>query len=380
MGARARITRRRPDESYVQQIRELPGGTTLIRTILQRGVVLTVGVFLLYLMQQRLITVVTSAEQLKSISGGWFAVMVLCEVASFAFMWGLVRQMLPGVSWFVAATSQLVSNSVSRVVPGGAAVGGATLYRMLSVSGIAQPQAASAMAATGILSTAMLFAIPAVATVLALLGAPMPERMLPTAIAGGVIFAVLMVLGVVAFAFTTPLRIVADGVSRVVALLGRLVRRPWTLDPDDVIGERDRLVEVLGARWLKAITASAGNWAFDYLALVAALYAVDAEPRLSLVLLAYASAAVLNMVPFTPGGVGFVEVGLYSTLVISGIPSPQAALATIAYRMVSLWFPVASGLVAWIAFKARFPSSGRPGREPERQRQPAPAEAGTAAQ
>jgi uncharacterized membrane protein YbhN (UPF0104 family) len=352
-----RILRRETDHTVIEQIREQPTGTHLIRAILQRGVVLALGVGLLYLMQQRLIEVVVSAERLRSIDGIWFAIMALFEAISFVCMWALVRQMLPGASWFVVGTSQLVSNSVSRVVPGGAAVGGATLYRMLSVSGIAPPQAASAMAATGIVSTAMLFAIPAVATLLALLGAPIPERMLPTAIAGGVIFVLLVMLGILALAFTTPLLLVARVVGRAVGPIGRVFRREWVLDPVDVVGERDRLIEVLGSRWPWAITASAGNWAFDYLALIAALYAVGATPRFSVVLLAYASAGLLAMVPFTPGGVGFVEVGLYSTLIISGIPARDAALATIAYRMVSWWLPVVSGLLAWFAFKSRYPTT-----------------------
>ena len=361
-----RSTGRRPDVEVIEVIRDLPAGTTQIRTILQRGVVLAVGVGLLYVMQQRLFEVMSSAERLRDISGGWFLIMGLCEIVSFACMWALVRQMLPGVSWFVAATSQLVANSVSRVVPGGGAVGGATLYRMLAVSGIAPPQAASAMAATGVLSSALLFAIPAVAGLLALLGTPIPERMLPTAVAGGVFFVVLMAMGAIAIAFTAPLLLVGRVVRRAVRPAGRVFRRKWSLDPNDMVAERDRLVEVLGHRWPKAIAASAGNWAFDYLALIAALYAVGAEPRLSVVLLAYATAALLAMVPFTPGGVGFVEIGLYSTLIISGIPARDAGVATIAYRMVSWWFPVVSGLVAWFAFKARFPTVRNRERQPVR--------------
>lgn len=348
---------RQPDDGVVEEINDHAVWPAQIRIILQRGVVLAIGVGLLYLMQQPLMDLLSSAQQVRTISIGWFGVMALCEALSFACMWALVRQMLPGVSWFVAATSQMVSNSVSRVVPGGGAVGGATLYRMLAVSGIAPPQAASAMAATGGLSTAMLFAIPAVAGLLALLGAPIPERMLPTAIAGGVFFLMLMAIGVVAIAFTEPLLLVGRLLRRLSQPVGRLMHREWALDPFDVVRERDRLVDVLGSRWPKAIAASAGNWAFDYLALIAALYAVGAQPRLSVVLLAYASAGLLAMVPFTPGGVGFVEVGLYSTLIISGIPARDAGVATIAYRMVSWWFPVVSGLVAWIAFKSRFPTS-----------------------
>ena len=57
-----------------------------------------------------------------------------------------------------------------------------------------------------------------------------------------------------------------------------------------------------------------GNWLFDYLALLAALTAVGSRPRPSLVLLAYVAAALLGMIPITPGGLGFVEAGLAATL------------------------------------------------------------------
>jgi uncharacterized protein (TIRG00374 family) len=359
------LWRRSPDRSVVDDIRDRPTGPTQIRKLLVRGLLLAAGVGLLYLVQQQLLEVVSSAERLRSISIGWFGVMGGAEIVSFAFMWALTRQLLPRVSWFVAATSQLVSNSVSRVVPGGAAVGGATLYRMLSISGVAAPEAASAMAASTVLSNALLFAIPAVAGLLALAGAPVPDRLVPAAFVGGVFFAVLMAVGVVAIVFTAPLRAVGRVAGRVVAILGRIGRRRWSFDAESLVVERDRLIEVLGSRWPKAIAAAAGNWAFDYLALIAALYAVGAEPRFTIVLLAYAAAAVLAMVPLTPGGVGFVEVGLYSTLVVSGIGARDAGLATIAYRLVSWWFPVVTGLLAWLAFKARYPASRERQQEPE---------------
>ena len=352
----SKSTPRRHDWHYLDEIRHLPGGSVHIRKILQKGVVLAIGVILLYLMQQQLQEFILSADRLRDVTAGWIVVMVAFEALSFVCMWALIRVVLPDVSWFVAATSQLVSNSVSRVVPGGAAVGGAALYRMLSVSGVGSSQAASTMAATGILSNALLFAIPTVAGLMALAGAPIPERMLPAAIAGAVLFAVLMVVGVIAIVFTRPLETVSRFVSPALAVIGRLVRRDWSFEPGRVVAERDRLVGVLGHRWPKALAAAAGNWAFDYLALIAALYAVGAEPRLSLVLLAYAAAAVLGMVPFTPGGVGFVEVGLYSTLVVSGISARDASVATIAYRMISWALPVVSGLVAWLVFKSRYPT------------------------
>lgn len=119
--------------------------------------------------------------------------------------------------------------------------------------------------------------------------------------------------------------------------------------------ERDRLAGLLGARWGQATAASALNWTFDYLVLVFALYAVDVQPRLSLVMVAYASGAVLSMISITPAGLGFVELGLTQVLVLSGIPFDVASVAVLAYRGVSLWIPTASGLFAWLAFRYRYP-------------------------
>ena len=114
------------------------------------------------------------------------------------------------------------------------------------------------------------------------------------------------------------------------------------------------MVAGLGARWKAALLASVGNWLLDYFALVAALMAVGVRPRLSLVLLAYGATALLGMIPLTPGGLGFVEAGLTAMLVISGVPSAEALLATLAYRVVSYWLPLPAGLVAHLLFRHRY--------------------------
>jgi uncharacterized protein (TIRG00374 family) len=131
------------------------------------------------------------------------------------------------------------------------------------------------------------------------------------------------------------------------------------------------MVGTLGSRWEIALAAAVGNWGLDYLALVAALYAVGVTPRLSLVLLAFGAAAVLSMIPITPGGLGFVEAGLTATLLAAGVPGPDALLATLAYRVVSYWLPLPAGLVASILFRHRYgnveesPNGTAPGAVPE---------------
>ena len=344
---------RRDDALLLEEIRSHPAGNRHIRRILWSGLLLSIGAAALYVMQDQLREVLQSGERLRTIRPAWFLVMLGLEIASFTCLWWLTRIVLPQVSWLLAATSQLVSNAVSRVIPGGAATGGAVYYRMLSISGVEATKAGGALAATSILTTAALVAIPAVALLMALAGAPIPESLLPAAVAGGVMFVILAGVGAIGMVFDGPLRAVERWLHGLFGLIGRVVGRDWGVPRGLLIRERNRLVEVLGPRWPAAIAASAGKWAFDYLALIAALYSVGADPRLSLVLLAYAGAQVLGMIPITPGGFGFVEVGLYSMLVISGISAQDASLAAVAYRLVSLWVPIVSGLVAYLVFAGR---------------------------
>lgn len=329
-------------------------GPTQIGAWLKQGVFLALGAIALYLFWPQLLEILSSAPRLRNIRAGWIVVMAAMEIASFACAWWLMRIALPKVSWFVAATSQLVSNAVSRVVPGGAAVGGATLYRMLSVSGTTPAEAGGALAATSILSTAALFAIPTSALMMALLGAPIPESLEPVAAAGGVLFAALVSLGAIGVLFDRPLELFGRGLDRGARLVGRFVRRDLSVDAQRLLSERDRLVQVVGGKWKQAIGAAALNWAFDYLALVAALYAVGADPRLSLVLLAYAGAIVSSMIPITPGGLGFVEATLLWLLVLSGISAQSASLAILAYRTISLLLPLLAAVPAWLLYRSRF--------------------------
>jgi hypothetical protein len=94
----------------------------------------------------------------------------------------------------------------------------------------------------------------------------------------------------------------------------------------------------------------------DYMVLVVALLAVGAEPRPSLVLVAFAGSAVLGMIPITPGGLGFVEFGLVAMLTIAGIPGPTATLATLAYRLFQFWLPIPMGAIAYFVFRRQYGS------------------------
>ena len=112
---------------------------------------------------------------------------------------------------------------------------------------------------------------------------------------------------------------------------------------ESLLAQRNEIRAALGAAWWQALLLSAGRLAFDYLCLLFALRATGARPRPSLILVAYAVAGVVGMIPATPGGLGLVEASLTGLLVLAEVNSSQAVLATLTYRLASYWLPLWPG-------------------------------------
>ena len=337
----------------------MAAGTTPARhvsrlRIFGRVVFLAVMAFAFYGLAPRLLDMWDQIPELRTVSIYWFVAILICEVGSYACAWDLTRIALPRVSWFVAATAQLTSNAVAKVVPGGAAIGAATGFRMLSVSGIDKGSAGAALTATSIISNGVLLCLPMVALFLSILGAPIPDGMIHVAWGGAVLAVVLFGFAFSLVRFDRPIHWFAKTITTVAGWINK--RRGQSGGPtvEGIVRQRDQMVSSLGARWRAALLAAVGNWLLDYFALVCALKACGVHPRLSLVLLAYAVAAVLGMIPITPGGVGFVEAGLTAMLVLAGVPSEKALLAVLAYRIASYWLPLPAGLGAHFVFRHRY--------------------------
>ena len=78
----------------------------------------------------------------------------------------------------------------------------------------------------------------------------------------------------------------------------------------------------------------------------------------SVLILAFVTASLLSRVPFTPGGLGFVEAGLTGTLTLAGLSPGDAVLATLAYRLVSYWLPIPVGALAYVVHSRFLRSRG----------------------
>jgi hypothetical protein len=337
-----------------QQPSSTPQQRPLWRRILPRLLFLALALAVLYFFLPTIIGLLDETEKLATVDWWWYVLMAVLMSGAFMAAWELNRIALIDVGRFVIATAQLVSNALSKVIPGGAVAAGATLFQMLSVSGIPKQQAATGLAAVAFISNLVLFSLPAVALLIAAISAPIPEGLLPVAVAGSVLFAVMFMVVVVLVKYDKVMLFVGHVIESTIGWVAARLRKPWTSTAEDWLYRRNEVVDALGERWQKALAAAVANWLLDYLVLVTALFAIGAEPRPSLVLVAFAGAAVLGMIPITPGGIGFVEFGLVGMLVASGIPAPDATLATLAYRLFQFWLPIPAGAVAYILFKRKY--------------------------
>jgi uncharacterized protein (TIRG00374 family) len=316
-------------------------------------VLLAVAGVSLYLLLPSLVAVFASWRSLAHLDW-YFAVLVLaCETLSYLCLWQLDRIALHTRSWFPIAAAQLSGNAVGRILPGGGATATAFTASMLRAAGVDSGEAAAAFGASTGLQIATTLALPVLALPAILGGAPVSHSLSMAAYLGIGVLVLLLAVGAATFAINAPLELAGRVVQRLLNATVRRRRRVTAL-PDELLADRDFIRTTLGGRWKAALVAAAANTGFDYLALLCALRAVGADPRPSLVLLAYTTAELLALIPFTPGGLGFVEAGLVGTLTLAGVPGRDALAATLLYRLVAYWLPLPAGGIAYLAFRRRF--------------------------
>ena len=300
----------------------------------------------IYLVAPSLVEVLGSWDDLGQIDPAWLPLLAALQAAALACLWTLQRLALRMRRWRPVVTSQLAGNALSKIAPGGGAVGAAFQYRMLVQSGLTRTAAVGGITTANLLTFTVVLALPVLVLPAIVFGA-VPRSLTQATIAGLVVFALLFAFLALVFAR-----------DELLAKVGRIVQRVrnrvrphsprLTHLPERLLAERDRILGTLGERWRRALLATVGRWAFDYATLLAALAAVGATPRPALVLLAFCAAQLLAQVPLTPGGLGFVEAGLTAMLALAGVGAGDAVLATFAYRLFQYWIQLPLGLVGLV--------------------------------
>jgi uncharacterized protein (TIRG00374 family) len=322
------------------------------KTVAKRAALVLVAGLAIYLVFPAITEVLASWPRLSTLNPWWLIAAIGAEILHFTCTFAVQRLALRTKAWFPVITSQLAGNAITLVMPGGAAVGAAVQFRMLATSGMETSETVGGLAAYSILGVGGLLALPFFALPVILIGAPVDRGLEHAAFLGAAGFVAFAAFGAVVLVYDPPLRWAGRAVQWVRNLVLR--KRPPLHGLDDTLLEkRDEIRTTLGRQWWQALLLSAGRLAFDYLCLLFALRATGSHPRPSLILVAYAVAGIIGMIPLTPGGLGLVEASLTGLLVLAEVNSSQAVLATLTYRIASYWLPLLAGPVAYGLFRLR---------------------------
>jgi uncharacterized protein (TIRG00374 family) len=307
-----------------------------------------------YLVLPSLVSVFGSWSSLGHLRYVGVGFALLAESASFVSLWELDRIALRTKSWFVVACMQLSGNAVGQVVPGGGATATAVEVRMLRRAEVEVGRAVTALAASTGLQIATTLALPLLALPAIIAGVRVNPSLEAALYLATSALLLLLIAGALAFRTDWPLRLAGRGIRWALRPIA-----PWRAAsaalPQRLLEQRDFVRTTLGERWVAALLSAAASTFFDYMALLFTLRAVGAVPRPSLVLLAYVTAAFLSLIPFTPGGLGFVEAGLVATLTLARVSATHAVVATLLYRLVAFWLPIPVGGCAYLLFRRRYP-------------------------
>ena len=279
-------------------------------------------------------------------------VAALWNLATYQFV---MTATMPGLTFRQAAVSTETTTAVSNTVVGGSAIAVALTYAMNSSWGFSRSRTSVSLLVSGLWNNFAKLGLPVVALVLlAFQSRPSTGRVL-AGLAGvaGLVVAVLA-LGMLLRSRESAVRL-GTMAGRVASAVIRPFGRPPVQGWERATSKfRDRTALLLRARWLRITLATLVSHLSLFLVLLLALRSVGVEPtQVSWVeaLAVFAFARLLTAVPFTPGGLGVVELALITGLSAAGGTRALVAAAVLVFRALTFVLPIPIGLGTYVFWR-----------------------------
>lgn len=291
----------------------------------------------------------------KTLSWEWVAALALAVLLNLATYGPPLVAALPGISYFRATRVTLASTALSSVAPGGAAVGMATSFAMLRAWGFEGRRAGLAVAVQSVWNQFVILGFPILA-VAGLAAQGGSNRTLElVAIIGLAAFAAIVVGFAIGLSSARLARRIGDDAARLASRAKALIHKaPVKWNGVTFVRFRGEAFELIRRRWPSLTAATLAGHLTVFLVLVASIRAVGvplAEVTIVEAFAAWTLARILGSIPITPGGVGFVELGLTGVLVAFGANDADAVAATLIYRFLTVVPTLAAGLIAAATWK-----------------------------
>jgi uncharacterized membrane protein YbhN (UPF0104 family) len=304
-------------------------------------------------------------ELVKGLSWPWIVGLVAAaaiNVATFGPPW---MAALPGLSYFHSSRVTLASTAVSVVAPGGGPAGMAASFGMLKSWGFEGRPVGLAVTVTSIWNQLAILGLPIVAVAALVTEGDRNRTVEWVALISLAVFCAIVAGFAVGLANARLTRRIGDKAARVTSWAKGLIHKaPVSWNGEAFVRFRTESIVLIRARWWYLTLTTLANHLSVFLLLVVSLRAVGvASSSVTLVEAfgAWAVSRVIGSLAPTPGGLGFVELGLTGILVAFGASNAEAVTTALVYRVLMDVPTLGLGLLAAATFKV----GRRPGKTAE---------------
>lgn len=289
-------------------------------------------------------------DRITSLNGSEIALLFGLWIVGMYVYTGVLTNTLPGLLHRQAMVVNFAGSAVSNVMPFGGALGVGATYAIDMSWGFTPPAVTISILVSGVWNVFAKLGMPVLAFVLVVLtGEPSGKLLVPALLGLVVLAGAVTVLALILRSET-----LAEGIGRigqrVVDRVWSLLRRPSPPDVfDAVLDFRHESVGLVRRRWLRITIWIVAYNTMQYLLLLACVRAMNVgDVTWAEVFAAFAFARLLETVPLTPSGVGFVEVGAASALIAFGGDEAAATAAVFLYRGFVYLLEIPVGAFSWL--------------------------------
>jgi uncharacterized membrane protein YbhN (UPF0104 family) len=314
---------------------------------------LGVGVVVFFLPQFTSVAAVWSS--VRAMTWTETALLLLAAVWNLATYQFVMVATMPGLTLRQATVSTQTTTAVSNTVLGGAAIAIGLTYAMNSSWGFSRSRTSVSLLVSGIWNNLVKLGLPILALALLAFSSPPGGGRLAAGLAGvGALTAVVVLLGMLLRSREAAARI-GSGAGRVASLLIKPFGRPAVRGWDRATTKfRDRTILLLHARWHVITLTTIVSHLSLFLVLLLALrfVGVDAEQvGWAEALAVFAFSRLLTAIPFTPGGLGVIELALITGLSAAGGDRAAVAAAVLLFRALTYVLPIPIGLGTYVFWR-----------------------------
>lgn len=291
----------------------------------------------------------------------FFQALMLLGLWSYTFTF---TGSLPGLSHKRALTVNLCGSSVSRLVPGGGAVGLAATYAICRSWGFSNRAVSTSAVVTGVWNVLARIALP-VAAIITLWwdDTGLPRVLTDAAVGAGLTGLALLGTFVAVLSNERAAQAVGRGLDRLLSPLMRRARRTRSMSISALVHDmRARIGDVVRTGWLQMTLGMVGFFGTYYVLFVLIMRATGVSLDLRVLFAAFAIGRLVSSVGITPGGIGITETATAAALVGWGADPAAATAGVVLFSIFTNFMEIPLGGIGWMAWslstKARPPPPG----------------------